>query len=97
MPELDSECPDLYSDLFQLYENPLGVMLVLHKSPVPSNGPPSSSKPNALAILRFSPENWKVILMTGRKQLKTREQTNGTPFKIPAEILGPLGLTEGDW
>ena len=96
MAEEAAQVPDVYSDIFNILENPLGVMVLLHRtSPPPRPGATQEVKP--VAILRFSPENWKVILMTGRNQLKKREVANGVAYKIPAEILTPLGLTEADW
>ena len=94
----DEQAPDIYSDLFNLYENALGIMVVLTRSEVVMQpGQALKQMGKTVATLRFSPENWKVILMTGRKQLKAREVTNGVPYKVPAEILTPLGLTEADW
>ena len=97
MADDSSQVPDVYSDIFNILENPLGVMVLLHRSEPPERGTPTAQKTKPVAILRFSPENWKVILMTGRNQLKKRELTNGVPYKVPAEILTPLGLTEADW
>lgn len=94
----DNDIPDIFSDLFNILENPLGVIVVLSKT-----SPPNVSQPNmpqqtkSVAILRFSPVNWKVILMSGRKQLKARETSQGAPFKIAPELLSSLNLTEADW
>ena len=97
MAEDNTQVPDIYSDIFNIMENALGVMVLLHKTEAPERGPGTTQKVKPVAILRFSPENWKVILMTGRNQLKKRELANGVPYKVPAEILTPLGLTEADW
>lgn len=100
MPEEKEEMPDIYSDLFNIHENPLGITFVLHRSGIPQGSSVSSNQAKGtktVAILRFSPENWKVILMTGRKQLKNREQANGVPYKVAGELLQSLGLTEADW
>lgn len=88
--------PDIYSDLFNIMENALGVNLILHKSSPPSK-PGEVTPAQTVAILRFTPENWKLILMTGRNQLKKRELATGATLKIPTEILTPLGITEADW
>lgn len=93
-------CPDVYSDLFNIYENALGVVVLLHKSIPPVAGKPGSvdvTKADTVVILRFSPQNWKTILMTGRKQLKARETALGTPIKLPEDLLKNLNLTEADW
>ena len=97
MPDLAKEVPDIFSDLFNILENPLGVMVVLAKTTMPERGPTPEQKSVPVAVLRFSPENWKVILMSGRKQLKTREASQGAPFKIAPELLTSLNLTEADW
>ena len=98
MPDTTKEIPDVYSDLFNIHENPLSVVLVLSQAdlipPINSNAP---QQVKTVAVLRFSPANWKTILMTGRKQMKAREQSQGAPYKVPDEILKPLGLTEADW
>ena len=97
MADDSSQVLDVYSDIFNILANPLGVMVLLHRSEPPEGNPPTAQKPKLVAILRFSTENWKIILMTGRNQLKKRELANGVPYKVPAEILTPLGLTEADW
>ena len=94
----DNQIPDIYSDLFNILENPLGVMVVLTKSEPPMPGQTGGTqRAKQVAVLRFSPENWKVILMVGRKQLRARETTQGVPIKIAAELLTSLNLTEADW
>ena len=94
----DEQVPDIYSDLFNIYENSLGVLVVLTRSEVVLQpGQPVKQIGKTVGLLRFSPENWKVILMVGRKQLKDREVTQGVPYKIPSDILTPLKLTEADW
>lgn len=89
--------PDIYSDIFNIMENPLGVMVLLHQSQPPDRPGAVPPVPKLITVLRFSPENWKVMLMTGRTQLKKREASNGAPYKIAPEILTSLGLTEADW
>ena len=92
----DHEAPDIFSDLFNIQENALGLMVILARTEPPlSPGAAQSSKP--VAVLRFSPENWKVLLMTGRKQIKSREARQGAPIKIADDVLKTLGLTEADW
>ena len=94
----EEQAPDIYSDLFNIYENALGVMVVLTRSEItPQPGGPPKQGGKTVAVLRFSPENWKVILMVGRKQLKGREATQGVPYKVPPDIMTPLNLTEADW
>lgn len=94
------EITDVYSDLFNIYENALGVVVLLHKSRPPDGdkpGPVGVMKADTVVILRFSPQNWKTILMTGRKQLKARETALGAPIKLPDDLLKSLNLTEADW
>ena len=94
----DEQAPDIYSDLFNIYENALGVMVILTRSEItPQSGGPPRQGGKTVAVLRFTPENWKVILMVGRKQLKDREVAQGVPYKIPSDILTPMKLTEADW
>ena len=97
MPD-ESQPPDIFSDLFNIMENPLGVMVVLARSEPPiKNKPGTTQESRAVAVLRFSPENWKVMLMSGRKQLKAREATQGAPIKIDGTLLTALNLVEADW
>ena len=94
----EEQVPDIYSDLFNIYENAFGVMVILARSemtPQPGGLPKQGGKP--VAVLRFSLENWKIILMAGRKLLKAREVTLGAPYKVPSEVMTPLNLTEADW
>ena len=98
MVDTNKDIPDVYSELFDIRENPLSVVLILSQadflSPAQASG---QHQVKQVAILRFSPANWKTILMTARKQMKAREQSQGAPYKVPDEILKPLGLTEADW
>lgn len=97
---IDGRCiPDIFSDRFDINENALGVLVVLVRSrPVPTaSTAPVGVSGDPVAMLRFSPENWKLLLMTGRRQLKAREQANGQSYKLPQDLLGALGLAEGDW
>lgn len=97
MPDLEV-VPDIYSDLFNILENPLGVMVVLARTDPPIKGQPTGTQQaRSVAVLRFSPENWKVMMMSGRKQLKAREVSLGVPIKIAPELLASLNLTEADW
>ena len=94
----DIETPDIYSDLFNIMENPLGVMVMLARTDPPVKGQPAGTQQSTpVVVLRFSPENWKILMMSGRKQLKTRETNQGAPFKIDAALLTSLNLTEADW
>ena len=87
--------PDIYSDWFGSYVNALGVVLVLSKTQPPLT-PGANRQPEAMAVLRFSLENWKTMLMTARKQLKKHEADTIT-IHLPKPLMESLGLTEADW
>lgn len=90
--------PDTFGDLFNIYDNPLQVMLVRHKSlPPEKQGDKMVQRAQTVSIERFTPEEFKLICMIGRKQMKAREATNGKPLHIPEELLKGLNLTEADW
>ena len=91
MPD-EHPVPDIYSDRFNVNTDPFGVHFVLSRA----NPPPKQGAEN-VAILRFSLQNWKVILMTGRKQLREHETKAGSPIHLPKDVLEALKLTEADW
>lgn len=92
----EKSVPDLYSDLFSSHVNVLGVILVLSKNQPPLGPGDGPRKPEPVAILRFSLENWKAILMTARKQLKAHEAEQGV-LPLSKQLRDSLGLTEADW
>ena len=95
MPEA-KEVPDIYSDLFTTNVNALGAIVGLSKSVLPT---PGNQRPNPepVAVLRYSLENYKVYIMTARKQLKEMETKAGKPIHLPVDLLQSLDLTEADW
>ena len=94
MADENTAIPDIYSDRFNLFVDALGVSLLLSRVDITATGTPAN-KP--VAILRFTPENWKIIMMVGRKQLKAQEVGNGAVLKLPQQLLESLKLTEADW
>lgn len=90
-----ADYPDIYSDRFFITDDALSVTVSLARLMPKGNGKPLEAE--TVALLRFAPENFKLLLMTARKQIKAREGSNGQAYKIPQEILTALNLTEADW
>ena len=92
MTDTKDEFPDIYSDRFNVMISSLGVNLYLSRSAEEAQG-----KPTPVATLRFSLENWKLILMTARHQMKNHETAGGNPIFLPASLLSTMGLSAADW
>ena len=99
MADENTAIPDIYSDRFNLFVDALGVSLLLSRvDPITSTeGIVGKTTNKPVAILRFTPENWKVIMMVGRKQLKAQELSNGAVLKLPQALFESLKVSEADW
>ena len=95
MTQDGTQPPDIHSDIFNILVNAVGVNLVLARTGVTSEGKPGEHR--TVAVVRMSLENWKAMLMTGRRQLKDHEKTQGIAIQLPKPLLDSLGLTEAEW
>ena len=93
---MPDQIPDIYSDLFSINANAVGVTLILSKTHLPLNAGDKAGA-EAVAVLRFSSENIKLILMTARRHMKEVEAKKGKPIHLSEEVLKSLNLTEADW
>ena len=92
--------PDIYSDRFSVLVSGLGeVMLLLSVATPPdlTKQPPTQPGPTPVGIVRFNKENAKAMVMAARKQLKAYEAQDGTPIKLPKELLDAFKVTEAEW
>ena len=92
----EKQVPDIYSDLFTTNVNPLGAVVGLSKTMLPTKTNPQP-QPEHVATLRYSLENYKAYIMTARKQMKEYEVKLGKPIPLPTDLLASLSLTEADW
>ena len=95
MPDAPS-APDIFSDLFQTHISPVGVTVVFALTdPVAAVTGKEVNKP--VGTYRTSLENWKLILMSGRKQLKDLEAKGSFSVPLSQQLLDHLKLTPQDW
>ena len=91
----DNVVPDIYFDRFNIVVDAMGVTVDMGRSIPPHDG--VAPKNLTAGLFRTSLENWKVLLMTGRKQLKAHEQEHNIKIQLPKPLLDSLGLSEGEW
>ena len=95
MTQDGTQPPDIHSDIFSILINAVGVNLVLARTGITPEGKPGEHR--TVAVVRMSLENWKAMLMTGRRQLKDHEKNQGIAIQLPKPLLDSLGLMETEW
>ena len=91
----DNIVPDIYFDRFDILVDAVGVTISLALSGPPLNGQAPITQTKAL--FRTSLENWKAMMMTGKKQLKAHEQQHNVKVQLPKALMDGLGLSEDQW
>lgn len=90
-----ADVPHVYADAVQLGVGAFTVSLTFSIAPIAQ---PGTQAPEAVAVVRMSPEHAKLMAILLRKQLKQFEENLGAPIAILPQVYQQLGISaKEDW